>query len=210
MSYRAFEQITVANASIGFTEATIVEGGGHRQVTHVLARCRTAELSYTVDGTTPTASVGMLLEVGDVLRLDDPHEIRRFRAIRVGSSGQLDCAYSDEPMGAVMPAASVSASVTAGTEFAADAAYTGSDKGVQALGVRRDADTSLVGTTGDYSPLLLDASGYLKVNVKTGGGGGPADGATFTATSTTEALAGAAYESSPSTVADGKQGALAQ
>jgi hypothetical protein len=120
MSYRAFEQITVAGSAIGFTEATIVEGGGHRQVSHVLARCRTAELSYRVDGGTPTASVGILLAVGDVLKLDDVHEIRRFRAIRTGSSGQLDCAYSDEPMGAVFPMASISASITGGDASAAN------------------------------------------------------------------------------------------
>jgi hypothetical protein len=174
MSYRAFEQITVGAAAVGFTEATIVEGGGHRQVTHVLARCRTAELSYRVDGGTPTASVGILLEVGDVLKLDDVHEIRRFRAIRTGSSGQLDCAYSDEPMGSQFPMASVTASgmaleaggnlaAIAAAVFAEDAAHTSGDKGVQMLAVRQDSAAALAGTTGDYIPLSTSAGGALRI-----------------------------------------------
>lgn len=36
--------------------------------------------------------------------------------------------------------------------------------------VRRDADTPLAGTTNEYSPLITDANGYLKVEVFDGGG----------------------------------------
>lgn len=71
--------------------------------------------------------------------------------------------------------------------FAEDAAHTTGDKGIQALAVRNDSDASLAGTTGDYTPLQVDATGYLKVNIKAGGGtGGTAmtDDAAFTAAST--------------------------
>lgn len=44
--------------------------------------------------------------------------------------------------------------------------------GVLGLAVRRDANTTMVSNDGDYSPLQVDASGALKVNVVTGGGGG--------------------------------------
>jgi len=46
---------------------------------------------------------------------------------------------------------------------AEDAAHGAGDTGVMALAVRRDANTSLVGTTNDYAPLQVDALGYLKV-----------------------------------------------
>lgn len=71
-----------------------------------------------------------------------------------------------------------------------DSGRTLGDTGVAALAVRRDADTSLVSATNDYSPLLLDASGYLKVNVKAG------------SASSTQYATNAAY-------ADGNTGTLA-
>lgn len=95
--YIAFEQITVANTAIGFT-ATKVEpdlSGGARQADTAVCRARTAEMSYTTDGTTPTSSVGTLLEVGDVLTVLGHDSIMRFKAIRTTAvSGQLDCTYS--------------------------------------------------------------------------------------------------------------------
>jgi hypothetical protein len=47
-----------------------------------------------------------------------------------------------------------------------DSAHTSGDKAQAILAVRRDADTSLVGTDGDYAPLQVDADGFLKVRGK--------------------------------------------
>lgn len=136
-----------------------------------------------------------------------------------------------EADGSLKSSATLSGDVTAATEFAADAASQASDKGIQALAVRRDADTTLVGTTGDYSPMLLDATGYLKVNVKAGTVTANLsatdntvldniDSATSRLTSsastiggadslaTTMLLAGGVYNSTPPTVANTKQVAL--
>jgi hypothetical protein len=68
----------------------------------------------------------------------------------------------------------ISTSVTPGTAAAnlgkaEDAAHSSGDTGVMVLSVRRDADTTLVGTDGDYAPLQVNADGALKV---TGAGGG--------------------------------------
>jgi hypothetical protein len=97
VSYIAFEQVTVANTSIGFT-ATKVEPngtGGAPQATMATCRLETAEIRYQVDGTAPTTTVGTLLEVGDVLTLNGHDSIMRFRGIRTGaSSGVLSCNYS--------------------------------------------------------------------------------------------------------------------
>lgn len=46
---------------------------------------------------------------------------------------------------------------------AEDAGHTSGDVGVMALGVRQDGFTALAGTSGDYSPVLLDANGQVKV-----------------------------------------------
>lgn len=53
---------------------------------------------------------------------------------------------------------------------AEDAAHTTGDVGVMGLAVRRDADTALAGTDGDYAPFQVDANGYLKVEIFDGGG----------------------------------------
>ena len=68
-----------------------------------------------------------------------------------------------------------------------DGAHLSGDAGIPALSVRNDSDTSLCGTSGDYTPLQVDANGYLKVNIKAGAGsGGTAltDDAAFTAATT--------------------------
>jgi hypothetical protein len=99
VSFIAFEQVTVAGTSIGFTSTKVEPdgSGGSRQADTAVCRLRTAEISYTIDGTTPTAAVGALLEPGDVLTVSGHDSIMRFRAIRTGgTSGQLDCVYSQK------------------------------------------------------------------------------------------------------------------
>jgi hypothetical protein len=49
-----------------------------------------------------------------------------------------------------------------------DSAHTSGDVGTMSLAVRRDADTSLVDTDGDYAPLQVDADGQLKVVIPKG------------------------------------------
>ena len=46
-----------------------------------------------------------------------------------------------------------------------DAAHTSGDVGTMSLAVRRDADTTLVGTDGDYAPLQVNAIGQLKATI---------------------------------------------
>lgn len=55
--------------------------------------------------------------------------------------------------------------------YAEDAVHTTGDVGVQALAVRKDTGAAIAGTDGDYSPLQVDASGNLRVNVAAGGAG---------------------------------------
>lgn len=95
-AYVKFEAVTVANTAIGFTAANINNVTGiHPPATQATCRLETAQVRYTVDGTTPTTTVGVLLEVGDQLALVGNDTLNAFRAIRTGgASGQLDCTYS--------------------------------------------------------------------------------------------------------------------
>lgn len=51
-----------------------------------------------------------------------------------------------------------------------DTASGAGHRGLSILGVRRDADTSLVDTDGDYAQFQVDANGALKVEIFDGGG----------------------------------------
>lgn len=55
--------------------------------------------------------------------------------------------------------------------LAEDAVHGSGDPGVQALAVRKDTGATIAGTDGDYSPLQVDSSGNLRVNVAAGGAG---------------------------------------
>lgn len=95
VDYLAFEQITVAGTAGGVTAATVTSGNGHPQANTATCRLETAEIRYRIDGTAPTASVGTLLEIGDVLVLQGLDVILRFSAIRTTStSAVLDCTYA--------------------------------------------------------------------------------------------------------------------
>lgn len=94
ISYIAFEQITVANVSIGFTAATITPGG-LPEATIASCRLETAEIRWRIDGQVPTTTVGTLLEIGDTIVITGHDSLVRFRSIRTGgSSGTLSCHYS--------------------------------------------------------------------------------------------------------------------
>ena len=86
--YIAHESITVAGTAIGLTAATIVSSN------LAVLTLEDAPISYTVNGTTPTATVGHLAQPGDVIKLESEDELRKFRAIRTGGvSGTLKATY---------------------------------------------------------------------------------------------------------------------
>ncbi len=96
---------------------------------------------------------------------------------------------------------------------AEDAAHTSGDVGVMNLAVRRDANTSLVDTDGDYAPLQVDAGGSLKVAIISGAGAGGGasivDDAAFTVGSTSLTPVGGTYRSVRDLVDDNDAGAFA-
>lgn len=94
-AYFDFEQLTIDNTSGGvkLTAAKVTPNG----FVYVSCRLRTAEISYlTVDPTktTVTASVGQLLEPGEILTITDREQALNLRMIRTGAtSAQADCSY---------------------------------------------------------------------------------------------------------------------
>jgi hypothetical protein len=91
-----------------------------------------------------------------------------------------------------------------GTQYVEDTAHTTGDTGTMLLVVRRDANTTLVGTDGDYAPLQVDANGALKVAGAGTGGTSITDGAAFTADSTAiNPIGGYRDDTSPATVTEG-------
>jgi len=77
-----FEQITVANTAIGVTAAIRAGMAGCG------FRLETAQVRWRID-VAPTASVGTLLEVGDVLTVDRGEDLQRITFIRTGATSGL-------------------------------------------------------------------------------------------------------------------------
>lgn len=93
ISYVAFEQITVAGSSIGFTAASITPSG-LPEATIATCRLETAQIRWRIDGQAPSSTVGTQMEIGDTLVITGHDSLVRFRSIRTGSSGQLNCTYT--------------------------------------------------------------------------------------------------------------------
>ncbi len=72
------ESVTVSNTAIGITATAsdnVLPGAA-------LITVEVAAIRYTVDGTTPTASLGHKAEPGDALELIDRGEVTKFLAFR--------------------------------------------------------------------------------------------------------------------------------
>lgn len=84
MGAYAQESITVSSSAIGFTDSIINNGGGLPPHIAVFV-VEDGDIRFTCDGTTPTASIGIPAEVGDLIEIHGETNIEAFRAIRKGS-----------------------------------------------------------------------------------------------------------------------------
>ncbi len=86
--FSAYESLTVDGSSTPFTAAT--RGTRNRAFVTV----EFAQVRFRMDGTDPTATVGHILNVDDVLELDSGQQLIDVRFIRTGgTSATLRCAY---------------------------------------------------------------------------------------------------------------------
>ena len=79
------ESITVSSTSIGFTDATINPERRIKPIKAIFV-VEAAQIRFTVDGSTPTSSVGFLAEIGDIVTINGEHDVEKFRAIRTGAT----------------------------------------------------------------------------------------------------------------------------
>lgn len=92
--YAAFahEVLTVTNAVQTLTAATYIVGARYAQVAFITVE--DANIRYTYDGTTPSATVGHLLTDGSALTLTGHHDISTFKAFRAaGVDAEIRVTY---------------------------------------------------------------------------------------------------------------------
>lgn len=90
---RAYEAVTIDNTAggVGLTAATYGS-----QANSAVIGVETAQIRFTIDGTAPTTTVGVLADPGAVIHLNTRDQLQKFKAIRTGSSsGTLRCLYGD-------------------------------------------------------------------------------------------------------------------
>ena len=81
-----FEQITVAASAIGITTAI------HSGMSACSVRLETAQVRWRIDAA-PSATVGTLLEVGDVLTITRAEDLGMIKFIRTGATSGLLAAW---------------------------------------------------------------------------------------------------------------------
>jgi hypothetical protein len=130
----------------------------------------------------------------------------------VGDVDVASIAAGDNNIGDVDIASVVPGTGATNLGKAEDGAHTSADVGVMALGVRRDANTTMATSDGDYGPLQLNADGSLKVAITAGAGSGGTsaadDGAFTPASGSVTPIGGFADETSPDVVDEGDVGAV--
>jgi len=83
------EVITISTTAIGLTSAKITSS-----TSYVICTLETAQIRFRVSDANPTSTVGHILDVGKTLELTTIDDIRKFKAIRTGSTdGSLTCSY---------------------------------------------------------------------------------------------------------------------
>lgn len=86
--FSQFETLTVSSSVVTLTAAT------YGTMNRAFITCGAANIRFTVNGTTPTTTVGHILYDSDELKLTSAREIINFQAIRDDSTdASLACSY---------------------------------------------------------------------------------------------------------------------
>ena len=95
--YRAYEKLTVANASKALTATSYAPVSGTLKGRHAksaLINVETAPLRFRLDGTAPTTTEGTLMDIGDTILVRGEFNITNFHAIRTtGTSAVITVQY---------------------------------------------------------------------------------------------------------------------
>lgn len=88
VEYTKNEALSVAGTAVGFTAATIAG------LDHAFITVEDATIRFFVNGQTATASLGAILNPGDVLELDSRLQLTNFSAIsKDGGTATLRCQF---------------------------------------------------------------------------------------------------------------------
>ena len=91
-----YEAITVSNSPIGFSESKYNPTTGqsaNSNAKKIFCRVENSPIRFTLDGTTPTDTIGMLLDIGETLELRNLQQIKRFWAIKISNNASLKVFY---------------------------------------------------------------------------------------------------------------------
>jgi len=98
----AFEQLTVTNAVKTLTSSVYNKadtGNSGNQVTRKIAKfayisVEGDQIRFTLDGTTPSTTVGHRMNVDDTLTLESEDDIRNFKAFRITTDATINVTYA--------------------------------------------------------------------------------------------------------------------
>ena len=82
--------ITPATYTVAETAAATKYARGDRKATAAVIQVFDDAIYFTLDGTTPSATVGFEAAVGDVIELDSLGKIQNFQAIRKTGDAELE------------------------------------------------------------------------------------------------------------------------
>lgn len=88
----AHDQFTVSNTAKGVDEDGVSLTSGPTNCIAVIIYTSTA-IRYTIDGTTPTATVGMPVAAGATFIVTGPSNVDNLKLIRQATDSTVDCTY---------------------------------------------------------------------------------------------------------------------
>ena len=93
---KAFEPLVVSTVVVSLNSEIYMNG--LERSNRATIDVQTAGIRYRVDGGLPSATLGMVVNAGDIIRLESYNDIKLFRAIRSGAvDANLNIDYSDRP-----------------------------------------------------------------------------------------------------------------
>lgn len=92
-----YEAVTVSSTAIGCTAAKLSFTptlGAVRKAHEIHVTIETDSVRYRFDGGDPTAAIGHLATTGTVISVKGPHNLARFKMIRVTTDASAKITYS--------------------------------------------------------------------------------------------------------------------
>ena len=88
-------QVAVSSSPVSFPAATVDNTANYPdfKCSAVIIECRTDDVYYTLDGSTPSSTNGIQLQMDQFLPLAGYQKIKNFKAVRVTTDATLNVQY---------------------------------------------------------------------------------------------------------------------